>query len=304
MNPRNKANRMKWTAVFFKNLLLIKNPFIKTLSGLLIISLVPLLSFADSVDFGGSPESLKGNGDQEPPRCQFEVPRGATEPFFIQWNCVDDVSARDEIRSELWMLRNGALAPQKVSDFLGFPASVQVTAGILGAETFTAGLPASFRLIARDKAGVAAISPFLTVTAQDNSVDSCGLSLNTSVQKIASNSSTALQSASRVEVKDASVNTQQISSSDVRIVTPARVLADPCEIDDVCSDANELTFQTSAEFASDGSATGTITISPGNVVSSLTGTATIENAVLTKLELSGKTTINGVATDVALTCSQ
>lgn len=258
----------------------------------------PAVLRAETLDFGGYPERLKGNGDLEPPRCQFNVPRAATESFFIQWNCTDDVSDPGDIRTELWMLRNGALAPVKLADFLGFPASVFITEGHLQAATVAAGLPAAFRLLARDKAGVATLSPFVTVSSQDNSVNTCTLKLLTDT------SDSADATAQTVLVSDARVNTQQTSSTDLKITTQARTLSNPCEIDAVCSDDSEVTFQATLELATGNAAKGTLSASPGDVFATVSGSASVENSALVNVVLTGKTAIDGVVTSVSLSCKQ
>ncbi len=268
--------------------------------------LSPQLSYADTRDFGGSSESMRKEGDYLPPRCQLDVPRSAQSGFFIQWNCADDQTEPDDIRTTLWILRNGAQIPEKVKDFLGFPASVFVDASLLGVENVSDGLPAAFRLSAADRAGTTAISPYLTVLAQDNSVDTCSLELLTDPTE--SEGSTTGVPSRQVLLSNVSVLTRQVGNNDVAISLIAPVSANPCEIDEVCDDdENLVSFESSINFAeTEGSTTasGSISVTPGFVLANVEGTAVVAESSLTSLEVTGDTTINGVATRATLSCSQ
>ncbi len=280
--------------------------FSKLIASLLLGALLPSAALADTLDFGGYTESLPKEGDPKPPRCQLDVPRAAQSAFFVKWNCSDDQTLPDDIRSSLWILRNGATVPEKVKDFLGFPASVFVDEGILGVENFTDGLPSAFRLVASDRSGTTAISPYLTVLAQDNSVDTCSLEVLTDPTQ--SEGSTTGVPSRQVLLSNVSVTTRQIGNNDVTVSLLVPVSANPCEIDEVCDDGENLvSFRTSITFvATDGStdASGTISVSPGNVLADLEGTAVVAESSLRSLDVTGDTTINGVATRVSLSCSQ
>lgn len=264
----------------------------------------PDVALSDSIDIGGFDEEFKAGGDQRPPNCQLEFPRAATSAFFIQWDCTDDVSPPEDITTELWFLKNGASVPKKIASFLGFPASVQFTAENLEATSVAAGLPAAFRLVARDRAGIATISPFVIVSAQDNSVDDCTVSLVRSATQ--STGDTTGTPATSILLSNVDVATQQVNSNSVRIFTEDSVEASPCEIDAVCDDAddNELSFSINADLSSTSEVTGSFTLSPGTTSSTLTGTATVSNSILSNLSLDGTTTIDGVSTAVSISCSQ
>lgn len=278
----------------------------KLLASLLIAVGAPQAGLADTLDFGGSPERFSGNGDRKPPRCQLDVPRAAQSGFFIKWNCTDDQAEPDNIRTSLWILRNGAEVPEKVKDFLGFPASVFVDEGLLGVQNFADGLPAAFRLVASDRAGTSALSPYLTVLGQDNSVDTCSLELLTDPTQ--SDGSTTGVPSRQVLLSNVSVSTRQVGNNDVTVSLIEGVSANPCEIEEVCDDGENLvSFRTSITFEDTSGSTdanGTISVSPGSVLADLDGTAVVAESSLSSLEVSGDTTINGVATRVSLSCSQ
>lgn len=263
------------------------------------------LASADTLDFGGSPERFSGNGDRKPPRCQINVPRAAQEPFFIKWNCTDDQAEPDNIRTTLWILRNGAEIPEKVKDFLGFPASVYVDAGLLGVEEFTTGLPAAFRLVAMDRAGTSALSPYLTVLSQDNSVASCGLELLT--DPIQSEGSTTGVPSRQVLLSNVDVQTTQVGNNDVVITMLENGTASPCEIDEICGEDAAVRFQASitlSETSGTTSAEGRVTVTPGVLSVNVEGSANVAESSLSSLEVTGDTTIDGVATRVTLSCSR
>ena len=134
-------------------------------------------AYADLRDFGGEEVEFKGDGDKVPPKCQIDLPSGTTSAFAVKWYCEDDTAPEHEIRTELWMQRRGADRPIKLDDFLGFPANVNIDETVLNSLTVAEGLPAAFRLVARDRAGVASISEFFTVLPQSNSLENCSLEL-------------------------------------------------------------------------------------------------------------------------------
>ena len=279
---------------------------LRTITFFALIQIVCLgAAAADTRDFGGSPDAFKGGGDKTPPRCQINVPRAATAPFFVKWDCSDDTSSDDQIRTELWVTRKGARIPVKVADFLGFPASVFIDEGILQSATVAEGLPASFRLLARDRAGIATFSPVQTVQNQDNSVSSCDLQLVTDNTE-ADGGTTGLPTMT-VTVIDASVATSQRSASDVTIATgndnPAT--ASPCEIPELCDeemDTGDIVFVSTINIEADNDITGTLVITPGDVEVNLEGTAQVSDSILASINSSGTTVIDGVVTNVTFNC--
>ncbi len=262
---------------------------------------VAAYAVAETTDFGGFSERFKGGGDKIPPRCQIDLPTASTEPFFVKWNCTDDNAAPEEIRSELWVYRNGAPAGDLVANFLGFPASVHIDEGILGVANFTDGLPVGIKLLARDRAGITTISPLFTVRAQDNNVSTCSLSINKEGTE-ASGGTTGTPSES-VDVGSANVNVTQSSASQVSVAAAGSLLASPCEIDSICHDDSRLTF-TSNLTISGTSANGTVSVTPGNLVVNVTGSATVDGVMLETFNVSGETTIEGKDATLSLSCDR
>jgi hypothetical protein len=261
----------------------------------------PIHSYAETTDFGGYPDRFRAGGDQTPPRCQIDAPRSATSSFFVQWDCSDDVSPDDEIRTELWLLRRGAPTTVKIADFLGFPASVQINESILQSESFTDGLPITLRLVARDRAGNGSLSPFLTILGQDNSVDTCDLLLVSDTTE-SDGGTTGLPSMT-VLLDNAMVSSQQTSNVDLRLTTPISATPDPCEIDSICSDGS-LSFVATVLIDDDNNATASISITPGSVLANVSGSAVVDGTDLQSLSLQGTTVIDNVVTNVTLSCQQ
>lgn len=260
---------------------------------------------ADTTDFGGHPDKFKGAGDKIPPRCQIDIPRATTDPFFIQWNCTDDNADAQDIRSELWIFRKGAPAAVLLAPFLGFPASVRIDESVLQAASVADGLPASFRLVAIDRAGITSLSPILTVAAQDNSVDTCTLRVTTDAT--ASTGSTTGSPELTVLLDDAAVNVNQLTNTSFRVASKTEAQADPCEIDVLCFDESNVRFESSLSTSDDDGATavkGTVSIIPGSLTVEVEGTTELDGVILRSLEASGRTRINGADADVTLTCNQ
>jgi hypothetical protein len=201
-------------------------------------------------------------------------------------------------------MRNGEKIPQKIADFLGFPASVHIDENVLRSEDVPSGLPAAFRLVARDRAGVATISPFLAVAAQDNSIDECSVQVIRNA--VASSGGTSGTPATSLLVSNAEVVTQESSPDNIRIFTVSSVLADPCEIADICDNTsdNKVTFNISADISNTSEVSGSISLSPGTTSSTFSGSATVEDSVLTGLSLNGSTVIDGASATVNISCSQ
>lgn len=273
----------------------------------LVAAVFSLLSttavYADTSDFGGYSERFKGKGDREPPQCQLEAPASAAEEFFIQWNCADNYCPVDDIRTELWVLRKDATVPRKVTEFLGFPASVQINTGLLEAATIEEGLPASFRLVATDRAGNSTVSPYVTVLSGEDTEASTTCSLQVVTEATASTGSTTGVPSMTVLLSDAPVTVRQNSNeSSLEILTTSATTAETCEITTLCENNNKLTFDlTLTDVTSSGTA-GTIIISPGSVDSSLTGTSSISGTAITTLNMTGTAVIDETNATVTLTC--
>lgn len=133
---------------------------------------------AEVTEFGGHPARFKGKGDMQPPLCQIDIPRFVSNSFFVGWDCSDNQSSPDELRSELWIVKKNSPIPYKVGDFLGFPASVKVEKAHLADFTnisseaekyellnndFEYFLPINVRLLVRDRSGNASLSPVIEV---------------------------------------------------------------------------------------------------------------------------------------------
>ena len=258
-------------------------------------------SYADTSAFGGYIERFKGAGDRVPPQCVVDIPSAAASPFFIKWNCEDDESMSDELRSEVWIYRNGEPRGFLAGSFIGFPASLFVDEAVAREETFTNSLPLRFRLIVRDRAGLAAVSPFIVVSRQDNSVDECSLFLATEAT-LSDGSTTGIPSLV-VSVDDSTLDIQSDSTS-LSVNSLGSEAASTCEITSVCEDDDNVSFSGSFSLDSLGNASGTLSISPGSPTVSLSGTATLTDSILERVQLSGTTIIDDLETTVTLDCSK
>lgn len=271
--------------------------FRKLLPAITLLSITQF-AYADLHDFGGHDEEFKGDGDKVPPKCQINLPSGATEPFVVKWNCEDDTSPQHEIRTELWIQRNGANHPEKVEDFLGIPSLKSIDEKILKSTTVAAGLPAAFRLVARDRAGAATVSPFFTVEpGEENSLDNCTLELNRAAEESLDEDSTGSPATSLI-LSETKINVNSNTSNSFSVSTDTAEIADPCDIAAICDETDD--GQVSFVASLDGDAgTGSITVSPGNFQASLTGTATSSSVIMT-----GTGTIDGTETSITLECSK
>lgn len=254
---------------------------------------------AEVTDHGGN--KFSGRGDRIAPRCSFDVPTAASAPFFIQWSCSDDNATADEIQTELWIYRKGSTAGKRVESFLGFPASVLIDEAILQVENFSDGIPLSFRLVARDTAGNAMVSELRAVFSQDNTLDSCDLSIVTEATE-STDTATGIPSLS-VIVQNATVTTDSTTPMFVRVSTPTVVNANPCEIDSICNNDGRVLFEAALDLGDDGTATGEVLVTPPLLTSDVRGSATVNNSVLNALDVSGSTTIGGVESTITLNCT-
>lgn len=260
-----------------------------------------------TTDQGGHAEKYKGGGDKVPPRCGFDVPSSASEPFFIRWNCADnfeDKTPQSDIRTSIWIRRESDTRWVKIEDFLGLPASLYVDHGLLGIsplDDFESGLPVSFRLVAIDNAGITSTSPVRTVSAGSTALASCSLLIMTAATE--STGSTTGVPAMSVQVENTSVASQQTRSDSVSFTTTADVSAAPCEIDTVCANSQQLSFLGSATLGADGTAEGSLQVIPGIDFVALSGTHQLDSSgQASTLNLSGETTIDGLAATVNVSC--
>lgn len=260
---------------------------------------------AITFDIGGYKEKFKGGGDKEPPRCQVDIPAFSTEPFFIKWNCEDNWANQEDIRSEVWIYRKDAPRGVLVAQFLGFPASLLVDEGLLQLteeQEFVDALPVNFRIVATDRAGITTLSPFLTVADTASSLNFCTLTVVT--EETESDEETVGLPSMTVLLESEEVLYRRLSPDSFEIILGDPVVADPCEVDELCVNDAALTFEAQFLIASEESASGKVIISPTDSVVDVTGTATLDGDLLTAVSLTGLTTVDGVTAEVELLCGQ
>ena len=250
-------------------------------------------AFAELHDIGGKEAEFKGDGDLVPPLCQLDIPTASTEPFSVKWNCTDNVSPDNEIRTELWLLRNGASHAVKIKDFLGFPAAANIDAETLKSTTIAEGLPAAFRLVARDRAGAGIVSPYFTVTSQNIAATKCSLTL-TRAATDSTETGTGSPTTS-LKLEDIEVNTNTSTSGFITYSTKSETIAGPCEIAAICDETDSGAVTFTATVSTESSSTGTLTVSPGNFEAEISGTSS---------SLTGTGTLNEVSTEVELVCTE
>jgi hypothetical protein len=257
---------------------------------------------AQVIDIGG--EKFKGGGDKKKPKCQISHPLSANSSFFIEWNCEDDTAEPSEIQTQVWILRPDAPRYVIADEYLGFPASLEVTEELLGGP-FTEWLPASFVLLARDTAGNTAISSPFTITNRDNDVDTCNLVVSTRATE--SDGETTGVPNLTAALNSVSVFTQSTNNSTFTVKMFRPEIAEPCDIDEICSQGSgdpELFFTASITVNEQGDAEGRINLDPGEFSVNVTGSSTLNESTLEDVQLTGTTIIDNVVTDVDLDCSQ
>ncbi len=281
---------------------------LRTFSAALMLSLVLSTNAqARTTDQGGHPEKYKGGGDKVPPRCGFDVPTAASEPFFIRWNCADnfeDKTPQSDIRTSIWIKRESDTRWRKIDDFLGLPASVWVDRSLLGIselDDFEKGLPVSFRLIASDNAGITSTSNIRTVSAGSTVIEVCNLSVVTEATE-STGSSTGIPALS-VQVDNAAISSIQSSTDAVSFSTLDEVQSSVCEIDSLCSNGGLISFNGTASLATDGGSDGSIQVVPGLDFVALQGSyQTDSSGAATALNLTGETLVDGLSATVTLSC--
>lgn len=272
---------------------------------LLLASLTTSVQAQRTQDFGGF--RYGGGGDGTAPRCQISHPTSATAGFFISWFCVDDLVEQgvfaDGIFTSIWIRRPNATRFEKIVDYLDFPASLFVDEFILQ-DAFATGLPATFVITARDRAGNTSISDRFTITGRDNDVDQC--TLNISTRATESDGSTTGIPSMDVTLSNVDVFSQSNSNDSFTVTMFRSETASPCEISELCdsNSDNEVSFVASVTVDSTGSAIGRVDIQPSDLAISLTGTGTVTDSVLDTVNLTGTTTVDDVVADVTLSCAQ
>lgn len=269
-------------------------------------------------EFGGSPARYKGDGDQEPPLCSLDVPKSASEPFFIKWNCSDNQSSPDELRSEVWILKQGAQIPVKIADFLGFPASVKIEKehlidyAALGndevarteaqARSFESFLPVRFRMLVRDRAGVSSLSSVVEVTPDSGSFSSCSVNLSTEAQAATlevTGIPALIATAPSVPVSASSSGT--VSGSGAVINSTDNFSFSVCEIESLC--ANDAQYQLSLTFDKN-EGNGQVVINSVNSRQSISANLKpeLESENGDAVTLVGQTTLEGAPLLVGIQC--
>lgn len=263
-------------------------------------------ALAEVLTFGGDAEQFKGDGDLVPPECTLDLPSVASAPFFVKWDCSDNSSPKDDLRSELWVKPKGENISRKVKDFLGFPASIEVNEGLLKSLSETAGtkaqvdttsgtstdsaapsfedyFPAEFRLIVRDRGGASAISQVRSVLPGTSLT--CGVSFKTQSVE-ASGDSTGVPS---LEATASSVDGAN-SGGGLQSITEFSFST--CEIDELCKDNAKYSFSVSEAgdftlISSNTSYTGTGELTTGDTgTSTYTGTVTTSDSGELNVEVS------------------
>ncbi len=274
----------------------------------LLLALAPLAVSAETTDFGGYAERYKGAGDKIPPQCQVNAPSAASEDFVVKWNCVDDNpnnTPPEKMRARFWVRKPSDTRWHILDHFLGFPASVLVDRGMLGIAAdadFKSGLPISLRIEAWDTAGNTTFSQILSVSDKDTTLDTCSVNIVAAATE-SSGDTTGLPS-QEVTLTDAPVITTRQADDKIRITSASIADAEPCEIEGVCADSEQVSFDLTVTVAEDQSATANFIATPGVTQTELTGTAKISGVVLDSVSLSGSGTADGRDAQISVSCSK
>lgn len=261
---------------------------------------LPLSASAQLLDFQG--DKFKGAGDKRPPKCEVSKPASVNEPFSITWSCEDDDTDAEEIRTELWVYRSFDPGGKLVGNFLGFPAAAWIDETTLEATPFTSGLPVSFRLLARDRAGNASITSDFTITEKSDSLSSCSLAIVT--EETESTDTTTGIPSSAVTLTDVSISTQDAGTNNLTITSLSKDLASPCEISDICEDDNRVIFSASIITSGTTVSGGTLTTTPGDTITTkLTGTVDRSGNSITGVDVTGTGEIDDLSAEITLSCS-
>ncbi|HMO16835.1 MAG TPA: hypothetical protein PKA63_03170 [Oligoflexia bacterium] len=284
----------------------------------MIGSSIPVAVSEEITEFGGYPARFKGDGDLEPPLCNVEAPKSASEPFFIKWNCTDNESGPDELRSEVWILRQGAQIPVKIADFLGFPASVLIEKGHLidyatigedeikrseaATKPFDSYLPIGIRMLVRDRSGTSALSPVLTVIPGESSFSECSINLSTEARS-ATKEVTGVPSLSAV-APIVTVQTNGSLGENTVITSSEDFTFGVCEISSLCgSDGASSFFNFELTLKNEGQ--GDVVITSSDRRRSLTAALNSETRTTQSgagISLNGKAELEGDTILVSVKC--
>jgi hypothetical protein len=161
---------------------------------------------------------------------------------------------------------------------------------------FKDGPPVSFKLLARDRAGNATISPVLTVGTKSEAAAQCTLSITTEA--------TTDTPAKTVTATNVAVSTIKTGANAVTIEAKESVVGDPCDATTtVCSEDSKISFAAEVTFAENGDASGTVTVTPGDLTDvSTTGSGKNSTTGFESIELSGEVTVEGETGILNLSC--
>lgn len=284
---------------------------------MLAISLPFNMAHSEVTEFGGYHARFKGDGDLQPPECQVDVPLQANESFFIQWNCNDNESSPDELRSEVWIVKKNSPIPNKIADFLGFPASVKIEKAHLIDESqiqsdidrnrvqdqsFESFLPIGIRLVVRDRSGTASLSPVLTVEAGSPTTSGSSCKLSVQTDPVPSSIDFTGMPALYMEADSISSSTSSTIAGNTTVRSSQSFTFNTCEIQEICSNPSaSFNFQ----FTLQNNSSGTLTLLENNGTQTsvpLQGTAQQEGRS-SSINMNGKTNLSsGVGANFSLIC--
>ena len=253
---------------------------------------------AQNVDFGGYPDEVKGGGDKVPPQCQLDIPRVTSSRFEVKWFCSDNFTSSSDIQSTVWIRRNGSQAFEQLGSFIGFPAASPIDESVLGVTNFADGLPIAIRLSASDKTGNQAISPAVIVSSGQELNGSCSLTIRTLPTE--STGSTVGSPSLTVSASASNVLIAESSADQVNITTSGNTIANPCEIEEICFNHEQISFSANLNI-SGSTVSGSVEVIPGNLAISVSGQASTE---LSTVKLGGSTSISGKEATATLNCTR
>jgi len=269
---------------------------------LIISFLLSVTAYADVIEHGGHPERIKGDGDMVPPQCQFDFPNSATSAFWVEWSCFDNFTPQENIRTELWVFRQQDLRPILMESFLGFPASARIDESVLETTDFAGSLPVGLRLRAIDFAGNSTTSPMISVGTTSNSLSSCSVALVT--EAVASTETITGTPSLTVSTSGSEIISSRTGTNIYNISTSTASETTNCEVDSVCLNDNQISFSGTFEVdVENGSVSGEVSLSPGEVTAEVSGAATPSGNTLSVLQAEGSTTVDGTPATFSISCN-
>ncbi len=269
---------------------------------LAIFLIIPALVSADVIEHGGDEETIKGDGDQVPPKCQLDYPSSATSAFDVKWSCFDNFTPQEEIRTELWVFRQQDLKPVLMQSFLGFPAAARIDETVLETTNFASALPVGIKLRAVDFAGNSTTSPLVSIGTTSNAISNCSISVVTEAVE-ATETVTGTPSLT-VSTTESQVASSKSGTINYNVSTSTEASTTNCEIDSICINQGNISFSGAFEVAeSDASISGQATLNPGEIAVEVTGSATRSGNTLSQLQAEGETTVDGTPATLTISCS-